>query len=652
MTVLSRLDIMYPDGRSETYVLDQDVITIGSAAGNTIQAPEASLAARHIRFDRDDEGVYLTSLDALHLTTLDGVPAPVNQPQRLSEVCQIRAGQLRIVFNQSSDEPTAAMAAFSEATQPTAANFRAELQTGKLKVWQFSTATTVLSITNLGDCDGLFRLELSGRPSQWTSPVGLTFSVAGQDAVDLLLQVKPTRSHDCAPGEYPLIITVRQLDGGDESVNLVLLVEVGGVGGLSATVNPTRLETREPFNLVLLNLGNEELTLQFGVHDPSQQLRLKLTQDELRLQAGERAVINVQGEARRRPLLGKPREYAFAILAQARAPGDYVVALPATIIVKAILDVRALIAATLSIVILILALAALLYQPPRPAIASFTISDQTVAQGNPVELTWSAAEALSFVIEVDGRPVDELPGDAFNYLLETHGYLDPIDIALIASNGDATDIRSLRLTVYQPVIIRVFETNKSSLLRGIQSDLTINWRVQGAVALDIAPPAGFETVERQVAGEEGEIVIAGLPADDFEITIWADDEIGNRTTRAIRIAVRDPECTPIRDTLLYFGPDSRFERAGFAVENVPLLAKGVNAVADWLYLELANGERGWGFHSNFRCHDFEPANLHLVSDIPQLPTATLSLTQNPIATATLIPALDSSPTPAPAPADS
>ena len=636
MTVLSRLDILYPDGRSESYVLDQDVITIGSAAGNSIQASDASLAARHIRFDRDDTGVYLTSLDALHLTTLDGAPAPFNQPQRLSDVCQIRAGQLRIVFNQSSDEPTMAMAAFSEATQPTAASFRAELQTSKLKVWQFSTASTVLSVTNLGDADGLFRLELSGRPSQWTSPAGLTFSVAGQDAVDLLLQVKPTRSHDCAPGEYPLIITVHQLDGGDESVNLVLLVEVGGVGGLSVALDATRLGMRDPFNLVLLNLGNEDLTLQLGVHDTSQQLRVKLAQDELRLRAGERAVISGLAEARRRPLLGKPREYAFAILAQARAPSAYIVALPATVIVKPILDVRALIASTLAIVILILALAALLYQPPKPAIASFTISDESVAQGKAVDLSWSAAEALSFVIEVNGRPIAELPGDASNYTLDTQGYIDPIDIALIASNGEATDLRSLRLTVYQPVIISVIETNKSSLLRGIQGDLTINWRVQGAVALDIAPPAGFEIVQRQVAGNDGEIVIAGVPTGEFDITLWADDEIGGRTTRAIPIAVRDPECTPIHDTLLYAGPDSRFERAGYAVENVPLLAKGVNAAADWLYLELANGERGWGFHSDFRCHGFEPANLKVVSDIPQLPTATLALTQSPIATATSI----------------
>ena len=656
MTVLSRLDILYPDGRNESHVLDQDEITIGSAAGNSIQVSHASVSARHLRISRSDKGVYLTSLDANNATKVDDETVPLNVPQRLQDVCQIRAGLLRIVYNQSSEEPTVAMRALSDATQPTAARFRARLEIGKVKVWQFSTASTSLSVTNLGDRDGLFRLEMSGLPSNWTSPKDLTFSVAANDAVDLLLQAKPTRIRNCAPGEYPLIITVRQLDGGEESVQLVLLVEVGGVGGLSAAVDPPLVQARDRFNLVLLNLGNGELALQLGIHDPSQRLRVKLAQDELRLKAGERAVISALVEPRRRPLLGKPVDYSFALQAQARAPGDYIVALPATIIVKPILDYRALIAAALSVAILVLALAALLYQPPQPAIASFTLSDETVAQGKAVELSWSAAEALKYVIEVNRLPIAELPADASRYTLKTQNYADPIDIALIAINGEATDIRSLRLTVYQPVFVSIFETDKSSLLRGIRSDLTINWRVEGAVALDIALPAGFEIVQRHSAGADGEIVIAGMPADDFEITLWADDEIGGRTTRAIPIAVRDPECTPIRDTLLYSGPDSRFERANYAVENVPILARGVSAAADWLQVELATGEIGWGFHSNFRCHGFDPAKLNVVSDIPQLPTAnpsptpaaTLAQTATDPASAQLLGEATSRSTPVPA----
>ena len=624
MTVQSRLDILYPDGRSESYVLDQDEITIGSASGNSIQVSGASLAARHIRFSPRDDSVYLTSLDALRLATLDGESAPVNQPQLLRDVCQIRVGELRIVFTQSSDEPTVAMPAFSEATQTTAARFRAELETGRVKVWPFSSASTGLSVANLSDSDGLFRLEISGLPAEWISPNGLTFSVAGADAADLLLQIKPIRGHHCAAGEYPLFISLRQLDGAGESVQLVLLIELGGVGGLSAAVDPARLNSREPFNLVLLNPGNEDLRLQFGFRDPQQKLRVKLTQNSARLKAGERAIISGFAETRRRPLLGKPREYSFALLAEARAPSNYIVALPIAIIVKPILDFRALIAATLAIAMLVLALAAVLYQPPQPTIQSFTMSEETVAQGDQVELSWLASQALRIVIEVNRVPIAELPGDAVSYTLSTQGYVDPIDIAVIAVHGAATDTKSRRLIVYQPVIVHEFEAAKSSLLRGIPSELVINWRMEGAIAHDVSPPAGFEIVQKHVARDHGEIVISGAPADDFQITLTAEDEIGGETTRALAITVLDPECMPIRDTLLFAGPDSRFERARYAVQNVPVLALGVTATADWLHVELANGESGWGYHSNFRCHGFNPAKLKVVSDLPLLATATLA----------------------------
>ena len=63
------------------------------------------------------------------------------------------------------------------------------------------------------------------------------------------------------------------------------------------------------------------------------------------------------------------------------------------------------------------------------------------------------------------------------------------------------------------------------------------------------------------------------------------------------------------------------------MQHVPVLANGVNEDEDWLQVELACGERGWGFQSNFRCHAlFTPTN-----------TATATLT--PTKTASVAPTL-------------
>jgi len=633
MTVFGIIDIHYPDGRSETYRLAEDAVTIGSAADNAIQLPDAGLAKRHLLFSRSGDAAYLTNLGGGRLTTIDNVPAPVAQPQRLRDLARIRAGELNIVFNLGSEEPTVAMDAFTEATQPTAAGFHAALETGALKVWPLSRASAVLSVSNLTDEEALFSVETAGPLAEWTTPQRLTFSVEGQDAIDILIQVKLSRRAEFAPGEYPLTISVSRLAGAGGAAQLLLLVQLGGYSGLSAALDPPSLRPGSPFNLYLLNLGNEDLPLRLYPRHPDQSLNIKLAQKEVLLGPGERAVISGNVELLRRPIVGKPHDISFALLAKAHPPNDYLVPLPASVAVKPILESRALIAAALTTLILVLVLAALLYQPPQPEIAVFAPSERQVAQGAPVELSWTAANAQRFVIEVDRAPVAELPSDASNFTLDTSAYVDPIEIALIALNGDATAIRSLRLDVYQPVIVSRFETNKTSLLRDIRSDLTINWRVGGAVALDIALPVGFEIVRERIAGDEGETVIEGLPTDDFQITLTAEDEIGNTTNRALTIVIEDPECTPIQDTLLYAGPDLRFEGANYALRNVPVLANGINAAADWLQVELANGERGWAFHTNFRCHGFDPATLNLITDIPQLPAPT----QTPSPTLTLTP---------------
>lgn len=637
MTVQGRIDIHYPVGRSETYHLGNDAFTIGSAADNALRAIDAGLAPRHIQFFQSRGAFYLTNLAPGQTTTINNTPALVNEPQQLPDIAQIRAGDLIIFFNRSSEEPTLAMAALTEATQPTAAGFRAELEAGELQVWQYSSASVALSVTNLADDDGLFRLDTSGLPKEWTSPDTLAFSLAGKDAVDLMLQIKPTGRAGCAPGEYPLVISISRLDEPAGAVRLVLLVQLGVVGGLSAALDPPSLRPGSPFNLHLVNLGNEALPLRLSANDPERQLKVSLARDAVLLGAGEGATVSGIAEPRRRSLLGKRADIAFAVLAQAQAPNDYAVALPATVSVKPVLELRAFVAAAIAIAALVLALAAILHQAPQPEIASFTASDAIVAAGTPVELTWSAEQAQRFVVEVNRAPVAELPGDASDYAFDTHDYHDPIDIALIALNGDATDIASLRLDVYQPVNVIHFEADKTALLRGIPGELTIRWRVKGAVQLDIALPAGFETRHETITGDDGLIVIEGAAADDFQITLTAEDEIGGKTTQALPITIRDPECTPIEDARLYAGPDARFNGAGYAVQNVTVLAKGRNGAGDWLQVELASGERGWGFHTNFRCHGFAPDSLKVISDIPQLATITEAPIPSLIPTSTFSP---------------
>ena len=622
MTIFGRIDIQFPDGRSESHLLGDDAITMGSAADNSIRILGAGLAVRQLRISRWSDAAYLTNLSAVPHTAIDGLPAPINDPQILSDFAQIQIGELSIKFSRSSDHSSVAMDVASDGTQPTARGFRAELESAVIYVWPCSSATAKLSITNLTDDISQFSVDTGGPPAHWTTPRQLAFSVNGGDTLEIMHHIRPPRRSDIAPGGYPLSISVTRLEPDESTIQLVQLVQVGGFAGLSLALDPSVLQPKNRFSLHLLNLGNEELRLALRPHCPGGLLDMRLAQNEVRLAACERASISGKADRRRRPLFGRAKLTSFALLAEAQEPHNFLVSQPATAVVYPIFGRRALIGSALALAIALLAIAALALKPPEPAIARFELSAAQGAQGAPVNLTWDAADVERFVIEVDRAPIAELPGQASSYRLDTSGYFDPIDIALIALNGDATDIKTRRLDVYQPVTVTRFEANKTALLRKIRSELTISWRVEGATTVDLALPPGFEVIRETITGEDSELVILGEPADDFQVILSAEDEIGGTITRAIAISVTEPECTPVQDSLLFFGPDTGYEPVNKALQNVPVLANGINADKRWLKVELASGERGWGFHSNFRCHGFDPATLKVISGIPQFPAPT------------------------------
>ena len=326
---------------------------------------------------------------------------------------------------------------------------------------------------------------------------------------------------------------------------------------------------------------------------------------------------------------------------QAENASGYQVALPGSVAIKPHLSYSMLGALVTSIAVSILLLSALLYQPPEPAISSFSLSASQVARGTPVALDWEAADALHFVIEVNRSAVAELPADARHFVLGTYDYVDPIDIALIAIQGESKDIETRQLEVYQPITVNRFETNKNFMLRNVRGRLTIAWEVRGAVALTVSQPPGFEVISgTRYDDGRGELVLRGTPADAFVIGLRAEDELGQVTERVIDIALREPECTPLQDAPLYTGPDPRFAQANIAVQNVPVLARGIEASRDWLQLELASGASGWGERNNFYCDGFDPSALTLISDLPPLPTPK----QSPTPTAEPLPTAEATST--------
>ena len=508
-------------------------------------------------------------------------------------------------------------------SQPNAPTFQSQLDACHVKVFPASRHAIRVKVCNSGATPAQFRMDAKGLPADWITPDQLRFQLPAWETTELRFVIRPQRDATVPPQVYPLDIAITRLGAKAETLNLRCAVELGGYGGPSLDIDPRGPLHDGSFQIRLRNQGNEPLDLSLQCHDSASRLAYRLSQPSARLLPGQGATIQAEARPKRRPLTGKPRQLPFIVVAEAQEPANYQAALALELYVKPFVP-RAVAALLLTAILAAAILAAmLLYQPPQPAIHSFSLSQVQVAQGTAVALAWRAEHAGRYVIEVDGLSVADLPGGAESYSLDTSGYRDPVDIVLIAQRGQLSASAQRQLDIYEPVNILQFYTDRTTMLRRVIGTITARWQVEGARSLEVIPPPDFQVVSASPASSpQGSLSLRGAPERDFAFTLSAMDELGKISRQTIQITLRDPECAPRGDALLYAGPDARHLKVGIAAANVPVIVLGANAEGDWLQVELARGEIGWGARQSFFCPGFSPASLSIISEVPALPTAT------------------------------
>ena len=476
-------------------------------------------------------------------------------------------------------------------------------------------------------------IRIDGVPGDWAKLSQPTVQLARGASLPVYLTIEPPRAPEIRPGVYPLRIALVPHHDARHEVQRPFDVRLREYSGLSVAVDPQVTENGESFQLYVLNQGNSALRLALGVQQRDADLQITLAQPAVELSAGQR--VRVVGKAvGKRHLVGGARQLPFALLAQAENASRFLVAIPATVVVRPYVSHRLLALALIALVAIALALGTRILQQPPPQITKLELSSREVASGTPVELRWQSSGARRFVIEVERNAVAELAGDATSFALNTENYAGPIEIAVIAGRGDETAIASQTVNVYQPAVIHRFEVSKRELRRHVNERIAIDWRATGAVKLDLQWPSQFEVMldERQADGN-GRMVLVGAPTTDFDLRLLAEDERGHLSERSLAIKVINPECTPLRDAPVFAGPDTLHSLLGRAILNVPVLVSGIDSSYSWLQVELASGEIGWGALGGFRCDGFEPSALRLIRDLPPVPTSTSSATPPPTATA-------------------
>lgn len=652
MATYGRLDVHEPAGAVNSYRLSNEVTTVGRATDNAIVVDDPSMSDRHFRLQLLDGVVHIINLDALAGIMLAGSHVRDSLPRPMREITSLALGKTKILFYPSDSRPTLPMTSISENTRPIKSSFHVDLEKSVLDVYPASSSSVEIAITNRGDKEIPVTISVDGLPKNWAKLSQSSARLDIDDTAFIVLSLAPPRRADVKPGDYHATIAIRASEDDDSDMLVGLLVRLHGFGGLSLAVAPALVQDSKSLQIFMLNQGNEDLRLAVSAQDPEGKLDIDLMERVVQLAAGQRGIVTCCVAARSRHLVGKSRNIPFALLVQADNDCAYLAAIPASVLVKPRLSARRVGAAVVLIAAFAMALFALLARPAPPDISSFAISASQVARGTPVELTWQAGFAERFVIEIDRVAIAELDAEASSFALSTADYADPIEIALIAVAGEATDIEKRRLDVYQPAAIRYFEADRQRMFRKVEEELLVSWRVEGAVSSDLGFPSQFSIMSEEDLGEgTRKLVLRGVPETDFDLILSLQDEIGTRTEGRISVKTADPECAPLRDLTLFAGPDRLYDRGKLALGNVPVLVLGITESRDWMLIELASGESGWGRLSDFSCVGFDPTALTVISDLPPLPSATPTRTPEPTLSPTATDAASPTGTPAaPSPA--
>lgn len=628
-----RLEIYWPDGRIESYMLSSPTVSVGRAEGNTIPLDSDTISRYHFSIVQDGDTVSITDLASQNGTYVDGMLLAANQAEILGGVEEIQAGALRIIFRQMDDSPTLAMSPMDDTArmEREEAHVRLEFDINTIDVWPASSSSSELAITNTSKETRRYSIRVSGLPGEWLRVSRSEIELLAEETAYVLIQIKPPRRPTTKPASYILTIEVAPSERPDLTLTATLDVNVKTYSGFGMAIAP-QAQIGDPVSVFLHNQGSGTLNLALTALDPNKALKFKLPTAPLKLDAGQRLRVDVEINAKNPPLTGKAVAYPFHVQVRADNAAHFLAVAESKVQIAPRFPLWTLISGLgIALSILVIALLAMLgvLNPPNPQLRNISINAEQIALGDSLIIALEAQDVETLRLVSNGQTLQDYAGTASQIELDTSllGTGSQM-VELIGLSGSRTTSQMIPFTVYQPINITSFTVEPNRLLRNVTTNLRLAWNVEGAVTVQIRGLSDFSN-RRVLDSTEYDAQdtiegIGGIPTESLELTLYAQDAVGNPFTQNLVVPIQDPQCRAEGAIALYELPNTAAQQVGTVSANATVIVSAQDAEAGWLSVELEGGTRGWGVQDSFDC-DFNLSDLRTEYNLPPLlPTLTPS----------------------------
>lgn len=629
-----RLDIFWPDGHLETFVLRESQVTVGRASGNTVVLDTDGVDINHLLLTPDGESVRMLSTAHELETFVDGRAVPMGEMMPLSNGDEIQLGPLRLVFRGVDDAPTLPIRMRLDDTQriqTEAQSFRVELQLPQISVTPGAYISLELSVTNTGREAEKYFIEVSGLPSDWLRVNRPALAVEPGESGLVLMNIRPNRHSTSQPGDYPVIVTVRPDRTPEAVIRTPLVVQVKPFAGFGVAMSSRRLNGKSGFRLHLHNHGSAPVPVHLKAFDRDSALDIRLAQTTAQLGPGQRLSVAGTVAPKDRRLFGATQDMPFEIVVTADQLPNFTAAVVGTMVDKPPLPAWAkpaiVVGAILGVLLIVLGGIGLFnLRTITPVIEAFSVGDGQieVPRGAPIQVQWTVKDSDRLTLQVGETTPQEVTEVADGvYQVPTDALSGVTTFVLTAYNGTEQTSAERALTFYRPAVIDNLSLTPPVIYRNVVQELTVSWTGQGFS--DGVRLRGLEVVGQPAevisTDEIGVYAFSTLPQTNFTVRLLVSDERGMQFERTLDVVLIDPQCTANRPEVpLLTAPMEAAPVRETLTQGISRIITGRSADGAYLLVRLNDGTEAWARVGDLTCplDQFDLNDLRVI--VVQLPS--------------------------------
>ncbi|MFP4321535.1 MAG: FHA domain-containing protein [Anaerolineales bacterium] len=650
-----RLEIYWPEGPTESFVLTKSVFALGRSTGNDLVIDRHGVSRYHAKLSIIDGQAVLEDLESVNGTYVDSLRLPGSEPRTLRGGEEIQIADVRMIYQ--PPEPageTLGTELDDTAIFQTNEGLSVHINNPEIIIIPGAHAQSVVLITNTSDAMRDYTVSVEGVPKEWVRLERTTVQLNPNEQTKVFASFKPLRRSETKPGTYPVTYTVSPEDDPEAGVVVHGEIVLGSYSGYGVMMGTPRVENNEAFRLFVHNQGNDALTVAFKGVDPQNKLNFAIDPPRLTLAAGERRSVYGKIRPRGGSLVGSTREYRYDIVTVAEDQSRFQAAVTGTYVAQPMLPSWAATVAIPLVAILAIALVALGVMAlgdddpdpsPAPEISAFVVAPSgadAYTEGQPVTVNWQAqhtdtvylryrrAEAAPIML-TDGLPAEVGTG---TIILPTSGNL----MIEIATAPDAEASQMQAVAVEPPSL--AFEVSPQAPLQNVAQTLQIDWATPPEMAnytLRLTITRGDDTQEYMPGPNDAPYVVESfmpMEAPVFvELTVIGNDNLESSQPQTLEPQPARCTTNTTDSVRFYQGPGESYvqtaEVNASAIDQEQVIVQYRDPSANWLHVIYDDNVQGWVNQAIFSCAGFAvadlraaPANLIPPTVTPQPPTPT------------------------------